>query len=109
MKAGRVKPIGITSLRRSALAPEVPPIADLVPGYSAAIWYGVFAPKGLPPEVAGVLRAAMAKAMQGPEVEETLSAQGFEPFNLSGEQVRALITTETAQWRQTVTNANLKF
>lgn len=79
IKSGKVKPIGVTTLRRTAILPDVPTIAEQgLPGFDMVPWYGLVAPKGTPKEVVDRLRTAMAKVMQTPEFIEGLVKVGAE-------------------------------
>jgi tripartite-type tricarboxylate transporter receptor subunit TctC len=80
MKAGTVRAIGVSSLRRSALAPDLPTIAEQgFPGFQIVTWYGAMAPAGTPLPVRQQLGEAMRKALDDPQVRERLAQQGMEP------------------------------
>jgi tripartite-type tricarboxylate transporter receptor subunit TctC len=79
-RAGRVRAIGVTSLKRSKAAPDVPTISEAgVQGYQVLTWYGVLAPAGTPKEIVSKLNAAIAKSVRLPDVSEKLLADGAEP------------------------------
>jgi tripartite-type tricarboxylate transporter receptor subunit TctC len=79
IKEGRIKPIGVTTARRTSILPNVPTIAEQgLAGFDMVPWYGVVAPKGTPKDVADKLRAAMAKVMQTPEFQRELAQVGAE-------------------------------
>src|SRR3989449_11304196 len=78
IKAGRVKALGVTSAKRSASMPEVPALAETVPGYEMVLWIGVFAPAGTPGEVASELNAEGVRIVKLPEIRETPDALGVE-------------------------------
>jgi tripartite-type tricarboxylate transporter receptor subunit TctC len=79
IKEGRIKPIGVTTARRTAILPNVPTIAEQgLAGFDMVPWYGVVAPKGTPKDVVDRLRTAMAKVMQTPEFQRELAQVGAE-------------------------------
>jgi tripartite-type tricarboxylate transporter receptor subunit TctC len=79
-RAGRLRALGVTSIKRSKAAPEVPTIAEAgVPGYQVLTWYGVLAPAGTPREVVSKLNAAIGKIVRLPDLTEKLLADGAEP------------------------------
>ncbi|WP_338662429.1 tripartite tricarboxylate transporter substrate binding protein [Pararoseomonas sp. SCSIO 73927] len=76
--AGTVRPLGVTSLGRSALLPDVPAIAERLPGYEVLTWNGVVGPAGLPQEVVATLNEAVRKALADPEIASRLNQLGLE-------------------------------
>jgi tripartite-type tricarboxylate transporter receptor subunit TctC len=79
IKVNRVRPLGVTSLERVAQLPEVPTIADTIPGYESWTWVSVFAPAGTPRPVVDRLNAELAKALKDPDVAAKLGAQTLDP------------------------------
>jgi tripartite-type tricarboxylate transporter receptor subunit TctC len=108
IKAGRVKALGVTSAKRSASMPEVPALAETVPGYEMVLWIGVFAPAGTPGEVASKLNAEVVRIVKLPEVRATLDAMGVEPLGNTSAQMAEWIRRETAKYGPVVKAANIK-
>jgi len=108
IKAGRVKALGVTSAKRSASMPEVPALAETVPGYEMVLWIGVFAPAGTPGEVASKLNAEVVRIVKLPEVRATLEAMGVEPLGNTSAQMAEWIRRETAKYGPVVKAANIK-
>ena len=108
IKAGRVKALGVTSAKRSASMPEVPALAETVPGYEMVLWIGVFAPAGTPGEVASKLNAEVVRIVKLPEVRETLDAMGVEPLGNTSAQMVEWIRREIAKYGPVVKAANIK-
>ncbi len=108
IKAGRVKALGVTSAKRSASMPEVPALAETVPGYEMVLWIGVFAPAGTPGEVASKLNAEVVRIVKLPEIRETLDAMGVEPLGNTSAQMAEWIRRETAKYGPVVKAANIK-
>jgi tripartite-type tricarboxylate transporter receptor subunit TctC len=87
VKSNRVRALGVTSLERVAQLPDVPAIADTIPGYESWTWVSAFAPAGTPKAIIDQLNAALGKAMQDPDVTAKLTAQTLEPSHRSPEEL----------------------
>ncbi|THC46602.1 tripartite tricarboxylate transporter substrate binding protein [Massilia sp. Mn16-1_5] len=103
VRAGKLRPIAVTTPTRSPALPDVPTIAESgVPGYSATSWFGILAPAATPAPVIAKLNASILKALADPEVKKKLAEQGAEPHGEKPEQFAEFIRSETAKWGQTV-------
>lgn len=103
VRAGKLRPIAVTTPTRSPALPDVPTIAESgVPGYSATSWFGILAPAATPAPVIARLNASILKALADPEVKKKLAEQGAEPHGEKPEQFAEFIRSETAKWGQTV-------
>jgi len=87
IKANRVRPLGVTSAARVAQLPDVPTIADTIPGYESSTWVSVFAPAGTPKAIIDRLNAEFGKAMTDPDVAAKLSAQTLDPAHRPPEEL----------------------
>jgi len=107
--ARRVKPIAVSTAKRSSALPEVPTISEAgLPGYDAASWYGLFAPAGIPKDVLRVLSTEIVKIMQVPEVRQRFSGDGFEPVGSTPDQFAKFVRTEIVKWEKIIKTAGLK-
>jgi tripartite-type tricarboxylate transporter receptor subunit TctC len=103
VRNGRLRPLAVTTARRSPELPDVPTVAEAgVPGYEATSWFGMFAPAGTPAPVVARLNAALAKVLADPEVKKKLAEQGAEPYSEKPEQFAEFIRQETAKWSKVV-------
>lgn len=108
-KAGRVKPVAITSKQRSALAPEVPTVHEAgIPNFAYASWYGVWAPKNTPPERIATLNAAINSAVVELAKSGALAALGIEPVSETPEQFKRFIANDVAQGAELLKSAGFK-
>lgn len=108
-KAGRVRPLGITSATRLPAAPEIPTIAESgVPGYEVVNWQALIGPKGVPRPVVERLNAIVNQAISSREMSEKLQADGVAPAGGSPEQLHEQIRKEVDMWRKVVNQAGLK-
>ena len=109
IKSGRMRAYGVTSLKRTAGAPEIPTIAEAgVPGYEAVQWYGVLAPANTPRPIITRLHGDIVKVLQQPNVKELLGKDGAEPVGSTPEQFAAFIKAETAKWAKVVKDAGIQ-
>ena len=110
VKSGKLKVMGVTSAKRTPLAPELPTVAESagLPGYEADVWYGMLAPAGTPPAIIQKLNAEIGRALQVKEIRERLVSLGFEPFHNSPAQFTALMKSEMAKWGKVVKQSGAK-
>lgn len=109
LKSGRLRALGITSLKRSPLLMDVPTLAESgVTGYEYETWYGVFAPAGTPPAIIGALNKAMNQALATPEMQASMSRQGIDTVAGSPEQFAALVRREIVKWTRVIRAAGIQ-
>ncbi len=108
IKAGKLRGIAVTTDKRSPALPELPVISELVPGYSANLWYGMWAPAGTPKEIVSRLNQALARILKQPDVQERLRAAGLEPTHSTPEEFARFIAREIATWSKVVKAGNIK-
>ena len=102
VKAGKVKALGVTSTTRIPALPDVPPIADVVPGYESAAYFGLLGPANLPKDILARLHATAAKAAQSPELKARLEPDGSRVVGGTPEEFRAFLVADVEKWRQVV-------
>lgn len=101
-KGGQVRALGTTGLTRSQLTPDLPTIAETVPGYEATIWLGVMAPKGTPKEIITFLNTAINKVINLPEVKEVWLQQGAIPLVKTPDEFDAYLRKDIEKWADVV-------
>lgn len=97
-RAGRVRALAVTSLQRSPLAPGLPAVAEVVPGYEAVTWFGLYGPRGLPPELAARLNEVVNGVLAEPDMRERLARMGAEPTGGSAAAFSQRVQAETLKW-----------
>ncbi len=107
VRDGRLRALGVTTLKPTALAPGVQPIADVLPGYESNTWFGLFGPKGLPPEVVSRVNMAANQVLQDPEVVDKLQRLGIEPVGGTPAQFTAMLAKESAKWKKIITERKI--
>jgi tripartite-type tricarboxylate transporter receptor subunit TctC len=108
IKAGRLKVLGVTTAKRLPETPNVPTIAETLPGYEASIWYGVVAPAGTPAAIVKTLNEAIRSVLQPPDVRKRLVQQGVELATGSGTDFDKFIKAEYAKWGRVVRTSGLQ-
>lgn len=107
VKEGRLRALGITSAKRSALLPDLPAISESVPGYETVTWFGLYGPKGLPAELATRLSTGINQALQDPDVKERLARLGIDPVGGTPAQFAAMANADRAKWKKIITERKL--
>jgi tripartite-type tricarboxylate transporter receptor subunit TctC len=108
LKAGKLKALGTSGLKRSLQLPEVPTIAEAgVPGYDMDVWYGFFAPRGTPPAVIERIAADVTRIMRAPDMQERWTGVGVEPAGSTPAEFKARVVVELAKWAKVVKAAKL--
>ncbi|MCC6533530.1 MAG: tripartite tricarboxylate transporter substrate binding protein [Burkholderiales bacterium] len=109
MKAGKVRVLGVSSLTRAEVAPEVPTIAETgLPGYEALVWFGLFAPAGTPTELVARLSSEIGNIVRQPKLRETMVLQGLTPVGSSPSEFAARVSKDNAVWGKVIREAGIK-
>ena len=107
-RAGKVRALAITSLKRSNAAPDVPTVAETMPGFELFGWYGVVAPKATPAAIVNRLSSAIAQGLQSAEVRERFAADGSETVGGTPGEFERYIVSEIARFRQVIRDAGIR-
>ena len=108
-KAGKVRALGVTSSKRSTLAPDIPTIAEAaLPGFQVSGWYGLLAPAGTPRAIVSRLNAELKKGLEADPLKERLRTQGLEPTNFTPEQSAVFLKEDIARWSRVIRDAGIK-
>lgn len=109
INAGKVKPLGVSTSKRSSALPNVPTIDEAgLPGYNAASWYGLFAPAGISKNALGILSKEIAKIMRVQAVRDRFAGDGFDPVGNRPEDFAGFIREEIPKWAKVVKTTGLK-
>ncbi len=108
INAGKMRAIGVSISKRSVALPNVPTIAESVPGYYAASWYGLLLPAGVPKPVVDSLSKEIVAALQVPAIRDGMFKQGFEPIGNKPDEFKTFIAEEIPRWEKVVRNAGIK-
>jgi tripartite-type tricarboxylate transporter receptor subunit TctC len=109
IKAGKFKPLALTTATRSSELPQVPTLAEAgVSGFEMSTWYGMFVTSGTPPEVTQRLQTELAKILKMPDIQAKLKGLGGEPGNISPEQFAQMNRQEFTRFGDLIKKANIK-
>ncbi len=109
VKAGRLKALGVSGLKRSSGAPDIPTIAEQgLPGFEVNSWYGVFVPAKTPKTIVARLNKELVRVMALSDVKERLSRDGVEPGSSTPEQLNAVVQAEKKLWSKVIRDAGIK-
>jgi len=107
-KGGKLKALGVTSASRTPLAPEIPAIAEEIPGYEIVLWYGIVAPAGTPRDAISKLYLAIDAAMEKNAFKARFATWGVDPAPMGPEQFAGYIRSEIAKWSRDIRQAGIQ-
>lgn len=108
-KSGKLRPLGMTSAQRSAIAPDLPTVSEAgLPGYESVNWYGLNSPAGTPRDVISRLHLETIKALKLPDLKERFAATGVEPVGSTPEQYSAYLRSEILKWGKVVKESGVR-
>ena len=108
VRAGRLRGLAVTSPRRSAAFPELPAIAESVPGYEVINWFGILAPSGTPKAVVARVNTQLNQALRQPELVRTLNARGADAVGGTPEEFARIIKADIAKWGKVVKDSGAR-
>ncbi|MFY9317172.1 MAG: tripartite tricarboxylate transporter substrate binding protein [Burkholderiales bacterium] len=109
VRAGKMKALAVSTAQRSALAPDVPTVAEAgVPGYELSVWFGVLAPAGTPRDIVGRLNTEIVKILNSADIKERFAKQGVEVRTSTPEQFGAFVNAEVVRWAKVIKDAGIK-
>ncbi|WP_086059427.1 Bug family tripartite tricarboxylate transporter substrate binding protein [Bordetella genomosp. 9] len=109
VKSGKVRALGVSSLKRLALFPDIPTLDEAgLKGYETVAWGGVVAPRGTPKDIVAKMNADIQQALKAPQVREGLATLGAVPAGGSPEDFKQLIDRETAKWHEIIETAKIE-
>ena len=102
VRDGRLRALAVTTLKRTPLAPDLPPVAETLPGFESNTWFGLYGPKGLPAEVVNRVNTAANQALSDPEVRAKLTTLGIEPVTSTPAQFAKMVADDQAKWKRII-------
>jgi tripartite-type tricarboxylate transporter receptor subunit TctC len=108
LESGRLRALGVTTRDRVALLPDVPAIGELVAGYEAASYYGLFAPSATSPDVQNKINAGVVEVLRRPEISTRLAANGMEVLTATAQQSQAFVQGEAEKWGGLIRTSGIK-
>lgn len=108
VKSGRLRALGVTTAKRARALPDLPAIAETVPGYDLSVWYGIAAPARTPKEIVGRLNTAMLRVLADADFRQRIEVEGIEPIGSTPEELGAYIKSEGVKWAKIVKDSGAK-
>ena len=108
VKTGRLRAVSVTTAKRVAAIPEIPTVAETLPGYETILWYGVLGPKGLSREVRARWSKEVSAVLTNPEMRERIAAEGFEIGATDAGRLQDVMKRDLAKWSKVVKAANIR-
>jgi tripartite-type tricarboxylate transporter receptor subunit TctC len=108
LKAGSIRALGVTSIKRNPLTPDIPAISETLPGYDFTSWTAMVGPPGMSRELVNRIHAAVESALKQKDIVDKFAQAGTIPFFISIDDFRKLIETETAKWIKLAHDANIQ-
>jgi tripartite-type tricarboxylate transporter receptor subunit TctC len=107
VRAGKLRALGVTSAQRWPLLPDMPAIAETVPGYDVNVWYGMFAPRGTPPDIVVLLNSALQNAMADTRIVARFAEDGGVPTTMPPDAFAKFVADAAAKWHTMVEVAGI--
>jgi len=107
VRGGKLRALGVTTAHRWSLVPDIPAIAETVPGYEINVWYGIFAPSGTPPDIVATLNGAVNSALADPKIVARFAEDGGIPMTMSRGEFAKFLADDRAKWHEIVDIAGI--
>jgi tripartite-type tricarboxylate transporter receptor subunit TctC len=107
VRSGQLRALAVTVANRWPALPDIPAIAETVPGYEASVWYGISAPRGTPPEIVDILNKSITAGLSDPKTKARLAELGGIPMPMAPAEFGKLVSDETEKWAKVVKFANI--
>ena len=107
VRDGKLRALAVTSPKRSVLAPELPAVAEVLPGFESVTWFGIYGPKGLPAEIVSKVNQAVNAALAEPELKDRFARLGAETAGGTPQQFAAVVKAESAKWKKVITERKI--
>ena len=108
VRTGKLRPLGVTSATRATVLPDVPALAEFLPGYNASIYVGIAAPRNTPGEIIQRLSEEIHLALSDPKITSRIAELGDTPLALSTSEFAKLVVDETEKWSRVIRAANIR-
>jgi tripartite-type tricarboxylate transporter receptor subunit TctC len=107
IKDGKVRPLGTSGKARSTILPDVPTIAETVPGFNATLWVGFMAPAGTPQPIVEKLNVEITKILSRPDIKEAWDKQGASPLIMAQPQFKRFMDEQVARWEKVINDNHI--
>ena len=102
VKDGKLRALAVTSARRSTLAPDMPTVSEVLPGFESVTWFGIYGPKNMPPEITAKVNQAVSAALADSDVKERFARLGAEPAGGTAQAFEAMVKADNTKWKKII-------
>jgi tripartite-type tricarboxylate transporter receptor subunit TctC len=106
--SGKLRALGVGTKGRIKELPDIPAVAETLPGYIGTTWLGLFAPAGTPPDIVNKIQATFAKIVHEPELRERMATLGMYPVANTPAEFASFLDTDTLQWERVIRDAKIQ-
>jgi tripartite-type tricarboxylate transporter receptor subunit TctC len=107
-RVGKLRALAVTTATRSEALPDVPTVAEFLPGFEASSWWGVGAPRGTPAEIIGKLNREINAGLADPSIKQRLAELGGAPVTMTAPEFGSFVSDDTQKWAKVIRAANIK-
>ena len=107
VKDGKLRALAITSAKRSALAPDMPTVSEVLPGFESVTWFGIYGPKNMPPEITAKVNQAINAALADSDVKERFARLGAEPAGGTAQAFEAMVKADNTKWKKIIADRKI--
>jgi tripartite-type tricarboxylate transporter receptor subunit TctC len=107
VRDGKLRALAVTSLKRTALAPDLPAVAETLPGFESVTWFGVYGPKNLPADLVVKVNQAINAALADSDVKDRFARLGAEPAGGTPQAFVAMVKADTVKWKKIIAERKL--
>ena len=107
VKDGKLRALAVTSAQRTALAPDLPTVAEVLPGFESVTWFGLYGPKGMPPDIAAKVSQAVNAALADADVKERFARLGAEPTGGTPQAFAAMVKADNSKWKKIIADRKI--
>ena len=107
VKDGKLRALAITSAKRSTLAPDMPTVSEVLPGFESVTWFGIYGPKNMPPEITAKVNQAINAALADSDVKERFARLGAEPAGGTAQAFEAMVKADNTKWKKIIADRKI--
>ena len=107
VRDGKLRALAVTTAKRSALAPDMPTVAEVLPGFESVTWFGLYGPKGLPQDLIAKVNQAANAALADADVKERFARLGAEPAGGTPQAFAAMVKADNSKWKKIIADRNI--
>ena len=106
-REGRLRALAVTSAKRTPMAPDLPAVAEFLPGFESNTWFGLYGPKGLAPELVAKIESAMNRTLADADVRDRMAKLGIDPVGGTPQQFASMVAADAAKWKKIISERKI--